>query len=593
MRWVLVCLFLLVLCPVALAQSGTIKLLALSENPDGSTSGTVASLSLELRPGTERVFLETIPLTRVATQISMRFAQQIACKEYDVECGDKDFVYTIVAQPGLVGGPSAGAAAAVLSASLLKGIPVRDDIAITGTINSGGVIGPVGGVKEKIEAAHEQGITTVLVPKGTRVFGKSNVSLDLQEWGRMNNVSVKEVATLDEALYAFTGVNVSRPLPPFVIDEAYQNRMRAVMQLMCKRTHALRNATTAFEDENAITRELADAARNNTARASQLSKNEAYYSAASYCFRANINLNRLGTVHYNESRKKVADRIRNAFFTIAKLQNETESRELRTLTDLQTFMSVEERILEAADMLVDASDAITDDLDEAQGIVSFAEERVASAKSWSAFFGLPGEAIIINQDTLRESCLSKLSEAEERFSYVRTFFPDALEETRRTLDRAHQDAQNVSYALCLGMASKAKAEADVVLSVTGFEPDQVKDLLALKLSVAQRVLAQAQRHGAFPLVGYNYYQYANDLKDEDEYSALLFAEYAIELSNLDIYFEKPRPWYAPFSELKEVSVGTLLLLSLGSAVLGMAVMLVLMRVQKGGRRKSRSAKTRT
>ena len=76
---------------------------------------------LDVRPGTERVLLETIPLTRVATQISMRFAQQVACKELQRDCSRQDFIYTITAQPGLVGGPSAGAAGAVLTVSLLEG----------------------------------------------------------------------------------------------------------------------------------------------------------------------------------------------------------------------------------------------------------------------------------------------------------------------------------------------------------------------------------------------------------------------------------------------------------------------------------------
>jgi len=40
-------------------------------------------------------------------------------------------------------------------------------------------------------------------------------------------------------------------------------------------------------------------------------------------------------------------------------------------------------------------------------------------------------------------------------------------------------------------------------------------------------------------VGYSYYEYAQSLRNETIYSALLYSEYSLELSNLDIYF-KPK-----------------------------------------------------
>jgi hypothetical protein len=41
----------------------------------------------------------------------------------------------------------------------------------------------------------------------------------------------------------------------------------------------------------------------------------------------------------------------------------------------------------------------------------------------------------------------------------------------------------------------------------------------------------------FPILGYSYFEYANSLKESDPFSALLYSEYALELSNLDIYFK--------------------------------------------------------
>jgi ATP-dependent Lon protease len=61
-------------------------------------------------------------------------------------------------------GPSAGVAMFVSVASLLSGRTVRDDVAMTGEISLRGLVLPVGGIKEKVLAAHRAGIRTVLLP---------------------------------------------------------------------------------------------------------------------------------------------------------------------------------------------------------------------------------------------------------------------------------------------------------------------------------------------------------------------------------------------------------------------------------------------
>ncbi len=65
-------------------------------------------------------------------------------------------------------GPSAGIAMATTLASLASGLPVRHSMAMTGELTLRGKVLPIGGVKEKVLAARQAGIRTVLLPGQNR-----------------------------------------------------------------------------------------------------------------------------------------------------------------------------------------------------------------------------------------------------------------------------------------------------------------------------------------------------------------------------------------------------------------------------------------
>ena len=103
-------------------------------------------------------------------------------------------------------GPSAGAAMATAFVSALTGIPVRANVAMTGEITLRGEITAIGGLKEKLLAAHRGGITTVLIPE-------ENVK-DLQDIpdNIKNQLDIVPVRWIDRVLEVALET-VPKPLP--------------------------------------------------------------------------------------------------------------------------------------------------------------------------------------------------------------------------------------------------------------------------------------------------------------------------------------------------------------------------------------------
>ncbi len=98
-------------------------------------------------------------------------------------------------------GPSAGAVMAVGFLALLRGDKVTRGVALTGTIEADGRIGPVGGIPEKIRAAKREGYHLVLVPAGQM----RTSSWNLHELALELSITVKEVETVEQAYELMTG----------------------------------------------------------------------------------------------------------------------------------------------------------------------------------------------------------------------------------------------------------------------------------------------------------------------------------------------------------------------------------------------------
>lgn len=159
-----------------------------------TNEGVIGTVNVEIAPGKGRILVNTNPFVEPDTQQSAETAAGIASKLSGVSLNDRDVIITFDSGSNLVGGPSAGAAMTLALYSALENKTIKQDIAITGTIETSGKIGWIGGILQKMEAAAKIGKRLFLVPKGQEVLSYYEPQQTREQRGSLTIIRTTYVA---------------------------------------------------------------------------------------------------------------------------------------------------------------------------------------------------------------------------------------------------------------------------------------------------------------------------------------------------------------------------------------------------------------
>ncbi len=158
-------------------------------------SGIVLPIESEVTPGGRKTeFIATGQLGKIAKE-AIKNVSAIILKHFGEDIKEKYDIFVQFLQTADTGveGDSASISVATAIISALKNIPVKQDVAMTGSLSVRGEVLAIGGINAKIDAAIEAGIKTVIIPKAN----EKDVLLRKED---QNKVKIVPVSTIQEVL---------------------------------------------------------------------------------------------------------------------------------------------------------------------------------------------------------------------------------------------------------------------------------------------------------------------------------------------------------------------------------------------------------
>ncbi len=501
----------------------------------GKYFGVPSELVVRVGPGTGKVFVSAEPLSELDMQASARIAALVAAFVAGVNYFDYDYYVEIVSNSTIVGGPSAGAAMCVALTAALLDEPLNTSVVVTGMIMPDGLIGPVGGIPEKVHAAAEVGAKLMIVPLGqTRAQSLATGQVvDVVQEGQSLGVKVVEASTIYDVLRYF-GVKVREP--PINITVELPESVKAVMRSWAE--GSMKQYSDLVKEAEALMNQVSDAykaqildllrqAADYASHGNQSLNAGDYYSAASDYFAATIYADEAVWVG-----KIVAGQA-----TINDLLSEARSAVDEALSRYESL--IKDRFAGGADasyvtVLAEVGRRVV----EANASLAQAEEnpsvpdlvyikwRARSAIDWMDMLdAINASGKFVPVATLKTTAFLMAYFAESVASYVESLTGQSLATVWTYVEEAKTLADKDPYA-SLGAALLASARLSAAVNQAfSIDPKGVAD--ALKV-MALRAVSASEERGIEPAVTVAYIQRGDGMFEAGRYSdAIAFYDLAV------------------------------------------------------------------
>lgn len=545
---------------------------------EDSYVGVISTITVTIQSnGSGRVFVDTLPLTEVDMQGSARLAVKVASalvrsdENSDVDPSTFDYFFVVRTDAPIIGGPSAGGIMTVATIALLMNWNISNSTVMTGMINPDGSIGPIGGIKYKVDAAYSVGATRFLIPKGQGTYTEmvtetvnnngwittqtKPVTINVADYAWENyNIEIQEVEEINDALEYFTGWTFTyEESDEKITTEDYITSMKPLATML------LENATTSYEEANtkfansSIPNSFPTYHRNNVYE--ELEKAELYLTGAEDWYDEGL--------YYSSTSKSFQSLIYSRFVSYASDFFEPENdeyleellssvqsiydnatanaknAEIKGYITLQSVGAAQRRASEAhsefdeAKIIYKSISTYSDVLNFLERI-AFVVERCKSIGWWLDIGTKFNDTGNIENNTVENLALEYIEEAQQAVTYSGVLLEEMgssyiysneyLNEALKLLEISRDDLDNNRPAAALFEALDALIKANVAIELIGTSAEEKIEFTRER---ASNNIAKARGQGIEPVLAVSYYEFAESLSNESSYeSALNYYKYS-------------------------------------------------------------------
>jgi len=542
----------------------------------GSYQGVATRLKVSLIPGDGSVYLSIEPLSELDMQSSLKMASLIAGFISGFELSNYSVLVRIQSNTPIVGGPSAGAALTTALLALFTNGTLNESVVVTGMIMPDTLVGPVGGIPEKLEAAASVGAKLMVIPAGQRISVslKTGSPVDVVEAGKKLGVTVVEASTIYDVLEYF-GVSVSLP-------------ESANTSLETKVTNAFKSITDGYRTEydllySNVSSELSryssslrragvrddvanflDSSRSSALRGEEAYNSGNYYAAASDYFGALVYVWAAKFIIDMIVRERswsdilgfVSDEVSNTSDYFSSLVSGLESGSVG-ISSLSVLVELAGRVYESQTYLRQLSSVrrpTVNDVYEA----AYTYMRARSVRGWGVVYEvLKGPELSVDVSSLRVGTQVLLSFSQASVTYLQSLLGSSVGVSELTnylstaesfLSRGGLNNTLVSLNLALRASSLASIETHL-----SFEAN-ISLLLSRLSSAARQYVGLAESLGVKPVVSLVYLERGLSLTGVDDRGAAYFLDQAILNSIWYLILSRSRVSLSPTESPSSVSV---------------------------------------